>query len=459
MAGLIDKYMVYQFIRRLVTPFEQMPAFRLGLIDSNGRILKKIKDLKTSQEQAALTEFDVLIINLKRLIGMLPGGKSRLANLAAGLLLLKQYENKQFNLNNALFSLEEDFNAMLEQLSPLPEDAPVNASGTPGVYGTRPGETVVTRKAAKTYKQKNISQAPAIFKRKMPVNEVNKEFDIFVNNGHKWVKHTTYQGIHKGKAKQKHVDTLNPKEKYKYVKVELHKEQKSLNESTLQYHKELNPKLWANGKLKDQVRGKLLQIADAWMKFTRIDPINVYDVIITGGNVNYNYTDLSDIDLHLIISRGAINPDRAFVDEYLQDKKILWSLSHQDINILGYPVELYAQDIDEKPHQDQGVYSVTNNNWIQLPQYLGLDFENDYHLQKKVEFYKNLIDKMISQNATDGSLDMVKQRIKRMRGDSIAQGGEFAFGNLVFKELRNQGYLDKMDAYQKSNQDKALSLE
>ena len=46
-----------------------------------------------------------------------------------------------------------------------------------------------------------------------------------------------------------------------------------------------------------------------------------------------------------------------------------------------------------------------------------------------------------------------------MRGDSIAQGGEFAFGNLVFKELRNAGYLDKLSDYDKSRKDKALSLE
>ena len=65
---------------------------------------------------------------------------------------------------------------------------------------------------------------------------------------------------------------------------------------------------------------------------------------------------------------------------------------------------------------------------------------------------------MIYQNATDGTLDMIKQKIRKMRGDSIAKDGEFAFGNLVFKELRNQGYLDKMDMYQKSNQDRAMSL-
>jgi hypothetical protein len=46
-----------------------------------------------------------------------------------------------------------------------------------------------------------------------------------------------------------------------------------------------------------------------------------------------------------------------------------------------------------------------------------------------------------------------------MRGDSIAQGGEFGLGNLVFKELRNSGYIDKMSAYVKSDLDKTLSLE
>ena len=120
---------------------------------------------------------------------------------------------------------------------------------------------------------------------------------------------------------------------------------------------------------------------------------------------------------------------------------------------------MYAQDVNELPHQDQGVYSVSNDMWIQRPRNLGLDFENDPHLQKKADFYKKLIDNMIDQHATDETIDMLKKKIYKMRGDSIAQGGEFGFGNLVFKELRNAGYLDKMAAYIKSNMDKNLSLE
>ena len=69
-----------------------------------------------------------------------------------------------------------------------------------------------------------------------------------------------------------------------------------------------------------------------------------------------------------------------------------------------------------------------------------------------------MIDHLIANSSDDDSIDAVKKKIKNMRGDSIGKDGEFAFGNLVFKDLRNAGYLDKMDDYEKSRRDKALSL-
>jgi hypothetical protein len=397
--AVMDIYMIYQFVKKLVTPFTEMPAYRAGLIDGNGKFLKQRSQF-TPAEQQICTYFDILVINLKRLIAMVPGGRSRLANYAAALFLTRTYESYQKNPVDTMFNLEEEFMKTLAEVEAIYEEAPSNSASGGGVYlGTKPGQTpVVTRAAAKKYKRGN-SLALKLLRRKS-VDE----------------------------------------------------------DTTLQYHSELNPKLWQDNKLKPEVRGKLLQIAATWIKFANIPHEAVIETIITGGNVNYNYTPLSDIDLHLVVSRDALNPNRALTDDYLQDKKILWSLSHQNINIYGYPVELYAQDVNEQPHENQGVYSITKNEWIAMPRNIGIDFAADAHLQKKVQYYKDLIDKMIMQQATDGTFDMIKQKIKKMRGDSIAKSGEFAFGNLVFKELRNQGYLDKMDAYQKSNQDKALSL-
>ena len=45
-----------------------------------------------------------------------------------------------------------------------------------------------------------------------------------------------------------------------------------------------------------------------------------------------------------------------------------------------------------------------------------------------------------------------------MRAAAIQQGGEFSFENLVFKELRNRGYMDKLSNYLKANKEKQLSL-
>ena len=415
---IVDAVLTYQFIKKLITPFNQMPAYALHLIDENGNFLKS-RNNYTSQEKKALGLFDIMVINLKKLIAKVPFGKTRIATLAAAMLLLRSTPLKEDVMTDTLFSLEEDFNKTLEELELMEDMGAVNnVGGIAGSGDTRLAadqiEPGVSGLAAMKYKGKNKKGTPSPILAPM-LSRVAENI-------------------------------------LKVVK-------KSVREdTTLQYHTELNSKIWDGMKLKDEVRGKLVQIASAWVQFAKIHPDTIQDIIITGGNVNYNYTPQSDIDLHIVISRDTMNPDRALVDEYLQDKKILWTLSHQDINIYGYPVELYAQDIAEQPHANQGVFSVKRNQWIAMPQHLDIDFESDYHLQKKVQFYKDLIDKMVLQNATDGSFDMIKQKIKKMRGDSIAKDGEFAFGNLVFKELRNQGYLDKMDMYQKSNQDKALSL-
>ena len=52
----------------------------------------------------------------------------------------------------------------------------------------------------------------------------------------------------------------------------------------------------------------------------------------------------------------------------------------------------------------------------------------------------------------------MKARFKSMRTASLQEYGEFGRENLVFKELRNRGYIDKMNKYEASLKDKELSL-
>ena len=225
----------------------------------------------------------------------------------------------------------------------------------------------------------------------------------------------------------------------------------------LQYHYTLNPKLWDDAVLKPAVRSKLLDFAHAWMEFANIPASAVSDIIMTGGNANFNYTDASDIDVHLIVNKDKIAKDNPLLDDYLQDKKVMWTMSHE-ITILGYPLEPYAQDETAEYPVNQGVFSLKNNEWVAKPEYLGDEMLKDPHLKKKVKFYMNMIDDMIKSHADDEAFSNLKEKLRDMRGAAIKKGGEFSFENLVFKELRNRGYLDKMSAYKKSQQDQSLSL-
>ncbi len=97
MGRAIDLLITYRVIKMLVTPFEKQPAYALGIIDENGKVLKKAKTLKTGKEREAYTLLHRFVFNLKRLINIIPGGKSKLGTYAAALgLLLK--ESKDINM-------------------------------------------------------------------------------------------------------------------------------------------------------------------------------------------------------------------------------------------------------------------------------------------------------------------------------------------------------------------------
>lgn len=234
---------------------------------------------------------------------------------------------------------------------------------------------------------------------------------------------------------------------------------KTLNELKLQlqYHKELNPKLWDDFVLKPEVRAKLLQFAEVWRDYAKIPKSAVKEVILLGGNANYNYTDMSDLDVHLVVDKSLIAKDNPLLDDYLQDKKQMWTMSHK-ITIFGYGLEPYAQDTSVEYPKQQGVYSLTKDEWIAKPEFVGDDMLKDPYLKKKVKFYMKMIDDMIKGHVDLDSVKHFKEKLRDMRGVAIKKGGEFSFENLVFKELRNQGYLDKLSAYQRTEQDQALSL-
>jgi len=92
-SGAANVYFAYKFLRILTQKWEDMDAFKYGIIDKNGNVLKKARDLKTPEEKESYTVFNRLVFNIKRLLEKIPGGGSTIGSYAAALYLLKENAN------------------------------------------------------------------------------------------------------------------------------------------------------------------------------------------------------------------------------------------------------------------------------------------------------------------------------------------------------------------------------
>jgi|688.fasta_scaffold15375_7 hypothetical protein len=129
MANLVDLYVVYRILRKLTTPFENWPAYKTGVIDAEGNILKSSSERNTQDERDSFNLLDVLILNLKKLLMKVPGGKTKFATYAAALFLIK--EEKNLTPDN----LEEKFAVFLSNKETLKEEI-ANVVGAGRIAGT-----------------------------------------------------------------------------------------------------------------------------------------------------------------------------------------------------------------------------------------------------------------------------------------------------------------------------------
>ena len=229
-------------------------------------------------------------------------------------------------------------------------------------------------------------------------------------------------------------------------------------ESTLEYHEELNPLFWDNEKFDQPVRKKLLKLAKFYREDALVPDKAVKDIVVVGGNANYNYTKYSDLDLHIVVDKSKIpDCDEEILDEYLKDKKTLWKLTH-DVKMYGVPVEIYIQGLDETYGKDQGVYSLMKNKWIQKPVKTKFN-PSDPVVKRKVADLKHKIEYLMGHRVDKPEiLNDFKEKIRIMRQNAVRKGGEFSTENLAFKELRNLGLIDKFSDYTKKVEDTAFTL-
>ena len=224
---------------------------------------------------------------------------------------------------------------------------------------------------------------------------------------------------------------------------------------------ELNPKLWTDFELDQDIREDLLRIAQDFYMGTNINA-DVKDVVLCGSLANYNWSEkYSDYDLHILIDFTKVSEDVELVKKYVDAAKNNFNKEH-DIHIKGYEVEVYIQDVSED-HKASGMFSLLNNKWLVKPE--KSDFEpDDEQIREKGKSVMMLIDDLEDEVDEDKyekfieKINKVWEKIKNYRKSGLdSEGGEFSTGNLVFKLLRRNNYIGKIMKLKREAYDKQFN--
>ena len=156
MSRAIDLIITYRVVKLLVTPFEKQPAFKAGIIDADGKVLRKFKEVKGS-ERKHYTMLHRFVFNLKRILKKVGLG-SRLGSFAVALALLikedKSYAEHKDTIESAVITyLKEEnlYDMLLNEVREIPEieDDPYMTCFGMSVY-EKDGELVSEDSYAKT---------------------------------------------------------------------------------------------------------------------------------------------------------------------------------------------------------------------------------------------------------------------------------------------------------------------
>jgi hypothetical protein len=221
--------------------------------------------------------------------------------------------------------------------------------------------------------------------------------------------------------------------------------------SVIHYHEKLNPAIWDNTVLKTEVRYKLLAIAHHFALYLNVPKLNLRDITISGSNAAYGYSDVSDIDLHLVVDMPKDKPELA---ELYTAKKNNYNFAH-NIKVKNIDVELYVQDV-QQPHHSAGIYSILNDKWISKPKQQPPNIE-DREVKSKARNYSAKINAAMRTNDLNKAKETMAD-IRRLRQAGLEQGGEFSVENLAFKLLRARGKIDKFVKHINKLQSAELSL-
>jgi predicted nucleotidyltransferase len=205
------------------------------------------------------------------------------------------------------------------------------------------------------------------------------------------------------------------------------------------YNDKLNPAIWDNNKLNPEIKEKLLQIGKDFYADTETDaPLK--DILFVGSLANYNWSDTSDFDVHVVIDFKDVDENVELVEKLVNALKSKWNDEH-DIHLKGHNVEVYIQDVT-KENRSTGVYSLMQDKWLSEPQKENIQIDKEKIQEKYNDTVRKINSAIKSQDIN--KLKAIVKDVYDMRQAGLDKSGELSTENLVFKILRNRNYIEKL---------------
>ena len=126
----VDLIITYRVIKLLVTPFNKQEAYKYGIIDDKGKVLRKFKTLQKSEEKKSYTVLHRFVFNLKWILQKVGlGGRLGSFAVALGLLIKedKSYEPYKQIIESAIVTYlkeTDQYNNLLNEEGEVPTFEP-----------------------------------------------------------------------------------------------------------------------------------------------------------------------------------------------------------------------------------------------------------------------------------------------------------------------------------------------
>ena len=225
---------------------------------------------------------------------------------------------------------------------------------------------------------------------------------------------------------------------------------------------QLQPDIWRNDKLNPEVGRRLRHIAQDFLEQLEKN-VSMDDLRFTGSLANYNWSEYSDIDLHIVVDFSQIDDKEELVKSYFDAERMKWNNAH-DIKLFGFEVEIYIENTGES-HISSGIYSVMRDRWIVDPQ--PHDEKLDFYIAQKkadsIATQANLAGILLrtkEYRKAYKATERLKAKVREMRALGLgSKEREYSMENIAFKILRRDGTLTLLSQIKDAAYDKMMSID